>query len=105
MDDRKFHLHDGKKGSALAIRITPRASQNKIVDVLGDGTVKIHLAAKPTEEEMNTILVKFLADQLKISPTRLEIVAGDTGRDKLISVLDMDADALHKMILALLAKD
>ena len=47
MDDRKFKLHDGKKGAALAIRITPRAKQNKVVDILSDGTVKVHITAGP----------------------------------------------------------
>lgn len=37
---RKFDLHGGKRGSALAVRITPRSSRNQIVGVLSDGTVK-----------------------------------------------------------------
>jgi uncharacterized protein YggU (UPF0235/DUF167 family) len=101
MDDRKFHLHDGKKGAALAIRITPRAIQNKVVDILSDGTVKVHLTSAPSDVKTNEILLKFLAEKLKVSPTRLEIVAGATGRDKLVSVLDMEAEALHKKILDL----
>ena len=40
MAPRDFHLHDGKKGAALALRVTPRASKNEIVEVLSDGTVK-----------------------------------------------------------------
>jgi uncharacterized protein YggU (UPF0235/DUF167 family) len=101
MDDRKYNLHDGKKGSAMAIRITPRASENKVVDILSDGTIKIHLTTGPSDVKTNEILLKFLAEKLKIAPARLDIVAGSTGRDKLVSVLDMDADVLHKKILEL----
>ena len=100
MPKRNFHLHDGKRGSALAIRVTPRASHNEIVEVLNDGTVKIHLAAAPVEGEANEKLVAFLAEVLSIPKSRLEIVAGATGRDKLVSVLDMDAETVHKRILA-----
>ena len=53
MSQRKFHLHDGKKGSALAVRITPRASRNEIVEVMADGTIKIHIAAPPVDGEAN----------------------------------------------------
>jgi len=102
MDSRKFHLHDGKKGAALAIRITPRASQNRVVEILNDGTVKVHLTSGPSDQNTNDLLIKFLSEKLKISPNRMEIVAGATGRDKLISVIDMDADVLFKTILQLL---
>jgi uncharacterized protein len=100
MPKRNFHLHDGKVGSALAVRVTPRASRNKIVEVLGDGTIKIHIAAPPVDGEANEQLIAYLAEVLNIPKSRLEIVAGQSGRDKLISVLDMDAETAHKRILA-----
>ncbi len=103
MSQRKFHLHNGQKGAALAVRITPRASKNEISEILSDGTVKIRLTAPPVEGKANLALVDFLSDVLGVPPSRIEIVAGATGRDKLISVLDMDADSLHQRILQHLA--
>ncbi len=99
MSPRKFRLHDGKKGAALAVRVTPRASRNEIVEVLSDGTVKVHITAPPVEGKANEALVEFLAEVLDVSPSRIEVVAGAGGRDKLISVLDMDAETLHKKII------
>src|SRR5271157_927118 len=100
MPKRDFHLHDGKLGSAIAIRVTPRASGNKITEVLNDGTVKIHLAAPPVDNEANEQLIAFLSDVLSIAKSRIEIVAGMTGRDKLVSVLDMDVETVHQRLLA-----
>jgi uncharacterized protein (TIGR00251 family) len=99
MSPRKFHLHDGKKGSALAVRVTPRASKNEIVEVLSDGTVKVHLTAPPVEGKANEALVKFLAEVLDVAPARIEVVAGASGRDKLISVLEMDTATVHQKIV------
>jgi hypothetical protein len=99
MGSRSFHLHDGKKGAALAVRVTPRASRNEIVDILSDGTVKVHLTAPPVEGKANASLLTFLAKVLDVPLKQLEVVAGVTGRDKLISVIDMDADTLHKKIV------
>lgn len=99
MSQRSFHLHDGKKGAALAVRVTPRARKNQIVEVLSDGTVKVHLTAPPVEGKANEALLKFLAGILGVSASRLDIVAGATGRDKLVSVIDMDAQTLHKKIV------
>ena len=100
MPKRNFHLHDGKRGAAIAIRVTPRASKNQIVEVLEDGTVKIHLAAPPVDGEANEKLIVFLSEVLSIPKSRIEIVAGETGRDKLVSVLEMDTETVHQRILA-----
>jgi uncharacterized protein len=100
MPKRDFHLHDGKRGSAIAIRVTPRASSNKIAEVLNDGTVKIHLAAAPVDNEANEKLIVFLSEVLSVPKSRIEIVAGMTGRDKLVSILDLDVDTVHQRLLA-----
>jgi uncharacterized protein (TIGR00251 family) len=99
MGARKYHLHDGKKGAALAIRVTPRASRNEIVEILSDGTVRIRLTAPPVEGKANEALVEFLSKVLDVAPSRIEIVAGMTGRDKLVSILDLDAELVHARIL------
>lgn len=97
---REYVLHDGKGGAALAVRVTPRASRNEIAGVLNDGTVKVHIAADPADEKMNSELVAFLAEVLGVPKTRVEIVAGESGRDKLVSVLDMDVETAHQRIVS-----
>lgn len=99
MTQRKFELHDGKKGAALAVRITTRAAKNQIVGALSDGTIKVHVTAASAEGQVNKELVNFLSDVLGIPNSRIEVVAGDIGRDKLVSVLDMDVETLHKKIV------
>ena len=100
MSERKFRLHNGQKGSALAVRVTPRASRNEIVEMLEDGTIKVRLSAPPVDNEANEALIEFLADILGVPKSRLDIVAGATGRDKLVAVLDMDVETAHQRIVA-----
>jgi uncharacterized protein len=97
---RKYELHSGQRGSALGVRITPRASHNQIVGVLNDSTIKVHLVCGPTDEEINTELLSYLAEVLGVPKSRVEIVAGESGRDKLVSVLDMDVETTHQRVLA-----
>lgn len=99
MASRQFHLHSGQKGAAIAIRVTPRARKNEIVEVQSDGTVRVRLTAAPSENKANDELLAFLAQVLEISETKLEVVAGTTGRDKLVSILDLDAETVHRRIL------
>jgi uncharacterized protein (TIGR00251 family) len=96
---RKYRLHDGKKGAALAVRVTPRASHNEIVEIQSDGTVKIHLTAPAHEGKANEELIKFLAEIFGVPKSNIDIVAGASGRDKLVTVLDMDADEVHNRIV------
>jgi len=103
MSERKYHLHSGQRGAALAIRVTPRASRNEIVEILNDGTVRVRLTAPPVEGKANEALRSFLADVIGVPKSKIEIVAGTTGRDKLVSILDMDAEAVHRKILEHLA--
>ena len=100
MADRKFQMHDGQRGSALAVRVTPRASRNEIVEVLDDGTIRVRIAASPADEEANAVLLDFLADILGVTKNKLDIVAGSAGRDKLIAVVDMDMDTVNSRIVA-----
>jgi uncharacterized protein len=102
MASRKFHLHDGRRGAALAVRVTPRASRNEITEIQSDGTVKVRLTALPVEGEANSALITFMAEVLGVPPSKLDIVAGLSGKDKLVSVLDMDMDEVHRRVVAYL---
>lgn len=100
MTDRKFKLHNGQRGSAIAVRVTPRASRNEVVEILDDGTIRVRLDAPPSDNEANEALINFLSEILGVPKSKLDIVAGSAGRDKLISVVDMDVETAHQRILA-----
>lgn len=84
----------------MSVRVIARASRDAIVNVMTDGTVRIRIAAPPVDGAANESLVAFLADVLDISKSRIAIVSGKSGRDKLISVLDLDAATVHGRIAA-----
>lgn len=100
MDSRKYKLHNGTTGAAITVRVTPRASRNEISDVLEDGTIKIRLTAPPVEGQANNALVRYLADLLKVAPSTIDIIAGQTGRDKLVTITGMDPATVQERILA-----
>jgi len=100
MTERKFRLHNGQIGAALAVRITPRSRKNEIVEILNDGTVKIRLTAPPVEGKANDALIAFLSDVIGVPRSQIDIIAGATGREKLVSILNLDATTVHQRILA-----
>jgi len=103
MKEKKFHLHDGKRGTALAVRIIPRARNNEIVEIMSDGTIKLRLASSPDDDALNRTVVEFLAGVLQVPPHNIEVVAGMTSRSKLISVIDLTASVAQARVLQNLA--
>ena len=77
---------------ALAVRVIPRARKNEVAGILEDGTVKIRLVAPPVEGKANQSLIKFLAEVLEVAPTQIELVAGATGRNKLVVISGMEPE-------------
>ena len=102
MSPKNHRLHDGKKGAAIAVRVIPRAKKNEIAAIMSDGTLKIRLTAPPVEGQANQALIRFLADFFSVPRQDIEIVAGQTRRNKLVSILHLDSEAVQKIILAAL---
>lgn len=92
-------LSGGKRGAALAIRVTPRARRDEIVEVLADQTIKVRLTAPPVEGKANEALIEFLAKVLDVPRSSVEIIAGKTGRDKLVSILDLESGEAQARIM------
>jgi hypothetical protein len=95
---RKYKLHDGKRGAAFTIRVTPRARKTELGGVLEDGTLRVRVSAPPVEGKANAALIKFLSKILGVRKNRIEIVVGRRGLDKLVSVIDLSAEEAEQRI-------
>lgn len=85
--DRKFEITDAKGGAGLSIRVVTRATKTEIAGFNDEGILKIRLqAASAGEPEANTELIDFLANLLEVPKERIEVVAGEGGREKLVSI-------------------
>ncbi len=78
-----------KEGIQFAASIQPRSSKNGISGLHND-RLKIRLTSPPVEGAANRLCIKFLAEFLDISPSRVSIVQGLTGRNKTIKIEGMD---------------
>jgi uncharacterized protein (TIGR00251 family) len=88
----------GNAGVVLAFRVTPRARRDEIVEILSDQTIKVRLTAPPVEGKANQALIRFLAKLFEVNKSKIEIIAGETGRDKLVSILDIDSRQAQSII-------
>jgi uncharacterized protein len=95
---RMFKLHNGQRGAALTVRVTPRARRTEVAGLLEDGTLRIRVTAPPVEGRANAALVEFLAEVLGTRKSRVEIVAGEKGLDKIITIAGMAAEDVQRKL-------
>lgn len=69
----------------LALRVTPGARSETIA--LGEGVVQVKVRARPTDGEANVAVLALLAEALGLPTSRLRMLRGATGRDKLVQVV------------------
>jgi uncharacterized protein (TIGR00251 family) len=91
---------DAKSGTAITVKIIPRAKRNEVAGVMEDGSIRIRITAPPVGGAANQALVEFLSELLNIHKSQIEIVAGLTSERKLISLVGITPhaveDILHK---------
>lgn len=95
---REFKITDAKKGAAFAVRVVPRAKKNEVAGRVGDA-IKIRLTAPPVEGKANEALIDFLAEKLDVSKRQLEIVAGETSKNKMVSVIGLSPAEVEALLL------
>ena len=71
-------------GGRLALRVTPGARSEAIE--LGEGVLQVKVRAKPDDGKANRAVLELLADALGVGVSRLDLLRGATGRDKLVRI-------------------
>ena len=88
-------------GVAVALRLTPKASANRIrgIEKQADGAfvLKAAVTAAPEGGKANAALLKLLARAWKLPKTSLSVVSGATSRRKVVHVAGDPADLLVKL--------
>ena len=84
----RANLIDAKEGEdpiTIAVSVIPRSSRTAIVG-LQDGVLKIKLKSPPVDGAANEELIRFLAKELRIPRSSVEIVSGQTSRTKRLRI-------------------
>ena len=85
-------LADGD-GVILRLHIQPGARKTEIAGLHGEA-LKIRLAAAPVDGKANACLIEYLARQLGVAKSAVELISGDTSRAKRVRVGGVSADAV-----------
>ena len=81
-------IKETPNGLLLKIRIVPNSSKNEII--LEDEFIKIKITAQPIENKANKALIEYLSKVFKIAKSSIEIVKGDTSKEKTLLIKCVD---------------
>lgn len=71
-------------GQEIAVRVTPKASRNRIV-IEGDN-IRVYVTTIPEDGKANAAVQKLLAKALGVAKSRLVLLRGQTARDKVFRI-------------------
>lgn len=90
----------------LRVRVTPRASADRIgavvADESGEGWLQVAVTAVPEDGKANKAVIALLAKRWKLPKSSLEVVRGATDRRKTLDIADPDPAALQARLEALI---
>ncbi len=84
-----LELREADASVTLRVRVQPRASREALCGER-DGALVVRLQAAPVEGAANAALQRLLARTLGLAPSRVELLRGATGRDKLVRLHGVD---------------
>ncbi len=78
-----------KEGAILFdVRVVPRSSRSEIVGP-HDGSMKIRISSPPVDGAANAELIKLLAKSLGVAKSDVEIMNGETSKNKRIKIANL----------------
>jgi len=89
---------DARTGTAITVKVIPRAKTNEVAGLMDDGSIRIRLTAPPVEGAANQALVDFLSQLLGVHRSQIEIVAGLSSERKLISLLGISPQTVDGIV-------
>lgn len=88
-----------KEGVILLLHCQPGAKISRVVGEHG-GRLKISLNAPAIENKANDVLIAWLSDRLRIPRRQIELLSGQTSRQKRLLVHDTDLAAIRALLLS-----
>ena len=82
-----------KAGVLLRLFVQPRASRNEIVGAQGE-ELKLRLTSPPVDGAANRLCCEFLAKELQVAKSAVELVGGESSRHKRLLVHGVDLAAV-----------
>jgi len=94
-------IRESASGARVELRVVPRSPRDAVSGVR-DTRLVVRVTAPPVEGAANRAVLGVLSKALAVPRRDLRILAGETGRNKVVEVAGMSAAALRARLAAIL---
>lgn len=70
----------------ITLKVVPRSRREGVEGPLADGSYKVHVHAPPVDGAANAAVIEALAKHFGTAKSRVRIVKGETGKNKIVDV-------------------
>lgn len=81
----------------IECKITPNAAKSRVVGYVGEA-LKIQIAAPPEKGKANEELIYFLSKLFKVPKSAIQILTGETGRLKRVSIEGLSTEEIQDKV-------
>ena len=97
-NSRLMHLVSKPEGFALAVKVVPGSSRQRIVGEYAD-SLKVTVTAAAEGGAANQAVIELLADSLHTAPANVRIIRGHKSPRKEVLVMGLPADEIKRRLL------
>ena len=92
-------LREDSDGVVLTVRVKPRARRTVIVGTRSDALM-LEVTAPPEHNKANDAVIALLADVLDVAKSRIEILSGQSFREKRVRIVGLTAQEFQERMSA-----
>ena len=84
-------------GIVVSVKVQPNSSKDRVVGEYAD-QIKIAVTVAPEEGKANKAVIKLFAKLLGIKNSDVQIISGETSRDKELFIRNITEEDLHRLV-------
>ncbi len=92
-----INIKEVEDGIVVSVKVQPNASKDRVVGEHAD-QIKIAVTVAPEKGKANKAVIKVLSHWLGIKSSDIEIVSGETSKDKKVFIRNINEDDINRVI-------
>ncbi len=92
-----INIKEVKGGVIVSVKVQPNASKDRVVGEHAD-QIKIAVTVAPEKGKANKVVIKVLSKWLGIKSSDIQIISGETSRDKKVFIKNINEEDINRVI-------
>jgi len=90
-------IREMEDGIVVSVKVQPNSSKDRVVGKYAD-RIKIAVTVAPERGKANKAVIKLFAKWLGVKSSDIQIISGETSRDKELFIKNITEENLYKLV-------